>query len=146
MTQVCTLGVRSSSVSHRQVVDSLRKSSNLSNSPLRVFHLPTESRATRGLGTKRRISRQSRSCGVSVPVPGGRGSRHRPGRPAGSCCSWAFPRSWGRRTPRHRPDVSSSKCQNHRMTDVWAGGGKRRQSAVCQTAHIHDWIYHYSRV
>lgn len=70
------------------------------------------------------------STWIFVPVPGGQSVPHRSGRPSGSCCFWAFPRSWGRCTPRHHPDVSSSKCRNHRMTGVSAGRGKRRQLAV----------------
>ncbi len=129
-------------MSHRQIVDSLRKHSYLSNCPFRVFHLPkiiqTQRQTTDESDAKHRNSFEvlrktlNKSRSIAVPVPGGQGVPRRAGRPSGSCCSWAFPRSWGRRTPRHRPDVSSSKCQNHRMTCVEAGGGERRRLAVGQ--------------
>lgn len=67
-------------------------------------------------GLKRAITSRVRS----LSTPGQGRPRKRGPVPSGSCCSWACPHSWGRRSPRRRHGVSASNCQSRQTTDASA--------------------------
>lgn len=101
---------------HCQVVDALRKSSDLPHGAFRVVHLQ---HSTESLSQTSTFAHcwwgRSFSPAPAPPPPCSSG--------LGSSGSWwAWPRSWGRRTRHRRRFSSSSVCRSRRRTDVWAAG------------------------
>lgn len=105
------------------------------NTPI-CLTVPSESsicQRDRQTGLKRAIkSKDPRSLSTPGPDP----PRKREPAPSGSCCSWACPHSWGRRSPRRRRGASVSNCQSRRTTDASAVKDANNQTFGCEETPV----------